>query len=300
MIPNCLVCATASNLLMNKDGFDEYLCPNCALSFVWPQPDPEWLKDKVYSLESGYQANKRPDLSVGKQDKRTRKIFDHLEQKKPKGIILDVGCSSGQFLYFAREKGFSGVGIEINKRTADIARSNGFEIHNGFLDTAPFPKNSFDIIYLGDVIEHVNDPQKFVETSLSFLKHDGIVVVSTPNTDCFWSRSTLWLYKKFSIPWAVVTPPHHLSQFSYNNLNFLLKNFAFVHEHAIFTNPSSLKYELGSLHLYGRWKRNRNLENFLFMLFSFTIYSLVYLLNSLMSPFFKRDFQMVIFYEKQS
>src|SRR5690606_36756889 len=105
---------------------------------------------------------------------------------KPEGNLLDVGCSSGQFMHWARKRGMHCAGIEVNDRTANIAKQNGFEVHTGFLDEAPFRKNSFDVIYLGDVIEHVNEPKAFIKLASEFLKNDGLIVISTPNTDCFW------------------------------------------------------------------------------------------------------------------
>jgi 2-polyprenyl-3-methyl-5-hydroxy-6-metoxy-1,4-benzoquinol methylase len=281
---------------MEKDGFDEYRCPICNLSFVSPQPEAVWLKDKVYSYESGYQGNKKTDLSLIVEDSRSRKILDFLEKEKPEGSLLDVGCSSGQFMYWASKRGFSCSGVEINKRTADIAISNGYKVHNGFLDDAPFERQSFDVVFLGDVIEHVNDPRKFIEDVRMFLKADGLIVISTPNVDCFWSHATLTLYKLFNIPWTSATPPHHLTQFSLSNLDMLMKGFGFKNTKSFFDLPPSLKYELGALHLFKRYKQNKNVKNLLFMVFSFGLYIVVYILNYLLHLLLKRDFHMSVVY----
>lgn len=300
MNPKCHICNAPSNFFMNKDGFDEYLCLKCGLSFVYPQPETDWLKNEVYSYKSGYQANKTFDLSAIKEDRRIRKIFKYLVRVKPGGKILDVGCSNGQFLYFAKKNGFGGVGVELNKRTAEMARENGFEVYNGFLETSPFVKKSFDIAYIGDVIEHVSEPQKFIETAKQFLKNDGIVVISTPNTDCLWSQLTLGFYRWFRIPWAVVTPPHHLLQFGLGNLNLLLKNNGFSLDHSFFFKPPSLKYELGSLHLWKRYKKFPSVSNLFFMIFAFLLYTFAYVLNILVKPFLSKDFHMICFYRQSA
>ena len=297
--PLCHICHTPTDFLMNKDGFDEYICRTCSLSFVHPQPEAEWLRDKVYSAESGYQGNKGSNLKIPISP-RYKKTIDYILQKKKTGTLLDVGCSSGQFMFWAKERGFECKGVEINKRTAEIARANGFEVHNGFLDSAPFEKNSFDVVYLGDVIEHVNNPRALVNEAESFLKDGGLFVFSTPNMDCFWSDTTLLMYRLFRIPWAAVTPPHHLFQFSIGNLSRLLNENGFNVTHAEFVSPSSLKYELGSLHLYKRYKAHKTPTNFLFMIFSFAIYTIIYYLNLLITPFGTKGFQMAVFYEKRS
>ena len=59
MKPNCIICNSQSEYLLNKDGFDLYKCDNCSLVFVYPQPKPEFLRDEIYSYESGYQSNKK-------------------------------------------------------------------------------------------------------------------------------------------------------------------------------------------------------------------------------------------------
>lgn len=294
--PKCHICKSDSVFLLKKDGFDEYLCPKCDLSFVYPQPEAEWLRDNVYSLESGYQGNKTTDLSIEKEGKRYGRPLDYMAEKRPVGKLLDVGCSSGQVMYWARKRGLKPSGVEINKRTADMARENGFEVFNGFLADADFERGSFDLIFLGDVIEHVNNPRQFVGEAKEFLKQDGLLVISTPNVDCFWSKFTLWMYQAFKIPWTSATPPYHLFQFSFDNLNNLMMEQGFESEKAFFLPPPSLKYELGSLHLYKAYKNNKNLKNLLFMIFAFGAYTKTYVLNWLIQPFHKKDFQMTVVY----
>ncbi len=297
MNPSCHICATPTVFLMKKDGFDEYICPKCELSFIHPQPSPEWLKETVYSYESGYQSNQKQDLSTSSLDERTSKALAFLAKERPNGKLLDVGCSNGKLMYWARKAGFSPSGVELNKRTADMAAANGFKVHNGFLDTCPFEKGSFDVIYLGDVIEHVNSPRDFIKTCQGFLKPDGIIAISTPNVDCFWSKTTLALYRLFKIPWSSATPPHHLFQFSYGNLNMLMNESKFVPVWSVFTGPNSLKYELGSLHLYGAWKKKRSIGSLLFMVFSFAAYSVIFGAHKLLKPFIRKRYEMVTVFE---
>lgn len=299
-IPLCPVCTTPASFLMQKDGFDEYLCPICHLSFVFPQPEAHWLEKEVYSYESGYQSNKKADLAALPVDEKSKKILDLLVQRGSPGRLLDVGCSNGHFMFLAREKGFSCIGVELNVRTADIARANGFDVYGGFLEDAPFEKGSFDVIFLGDVIEHVNNPRALVAACAVLLKLSGTLVVSTPNMDCFWSRATLDLYRWIAIPWAPATPPHHLFQFNLDNLNRLLGGEGFSVAESFFVGPPRLMYNLGSLHLFKVFKKEKTLKNFFYMLLAFTLYTVLYGLNTVGSPFLKKDFGMVVFYKKQT
>lgn len=298
--PLCHICSIPANFLMKKDGFDEYVCPDCNLSFVFPQPDKNWLKEEVYSYESGYQGNKKSNFEQIKEDKKTKTIITKLLKLKSKGNLLDVGCSSGEFMFWAEKRGFSCKGVEVNKRTADIARVNGFDVFGGFLDTAPFKKGEFDIIFLGDVIEHVNDPRNLIKTCKNLLNEKGILVISTPNMNCFWSHSTFLLYEYFRIPWSSLTPPYHLFQFSFNNLDKLLLQQGLSIETEFFMKPPRLLYNLGSLHLLKVFKQKQTIKNLLYMAWAFMLYTLFYTINIVLHPFLKEDFGMVVFYRKDT
>jgi hypothetical protein len=90
----------------------------------------------------------------------------------------------------------------------------------------------------------------------NLLKDSGRIIITTPNLDCFWSKSTLLLYKWFGIPWSSLTPPHHLFQFStsgiskssvyyelFNLLKLILKEKKYKSETEFFENDSISKYE---------------------------------------------------------
>ncbi len=297
MKPTCHICETPSNFLLTKDGYDLYRCPVCELVFVFPQPVPDFLKDKVYSFESGYQSNKKGNFSDQPVDKKTRKIFELLKGKS--GNLLDVGCSSGEFMHFAQMKGFKAYGVELNKRTADVAVAHGLAVFNGFLGDAKYQNEFFDVIFLGDIIEHVNSPDSLIAECSRILKKEGMIIISTPNLDCAWSGVTLRLYRVFGIPWSSVTPPYHLFQFSFRNLNRFMKTRNFVQTDSFFLKPPRLAYELGSLHLLKRWKQSNKIKDLLFMIFAFAMYTIFYGIDVMLTPIKPRDFSMVVSYIKE-
>jgi 2-polyprenyl-3-methyl-5-hydroxy-6-metoxy-1,4-benzoquinol methylase len=298
MKPLCHICHTASDYLLNKDSFDLYKCDSCKLVFVHPQPTAEFLKNDLYSYESGYQANRVEDLAKRKEDKRAKTVLDILTKLKPGGRILDVGCANGQFMYWAKQRGFVSAGVELNRRTAEVASSNGFEVFNGFLGEASFPENSFDAVFLGEIIEHVPNPREFVKNCSRLLRPGGLLAITTPNLNCFWSKSTFFLYQQFKTPWSSVTPPYHLHQFSDSNLDLLMsqENFELVAKR--FLLMTRLKYELGMTHLLKRYKKSRRITNLLFAAFSYGLYTILYILNILTAPFRQTDFNMIRVYQK--
>lgn len=298
MINTCHICNSNTVPFLNKDGYSLYKCSKCNLVYINPLPKPDFLKRDVYSKESGYQGNKAKDLTKTKPDKKTRDILNYLEKNNIKGNLLDVGCSNGEFMYHAYKRGFEVHGVELNSGTADIGIKHGLKIFKGILNDAKYEDKFFDVIFLGDVIEHVLSPKEFMKECDRILKPNGRVIISTPNLDCTWAKITIALDKVFKIPCSSVTPPYHTFQFSENNLDLLLSSLNFSKTSIWFYKPPRLMYELGSLHLLKRFKNNRNIPNLSFMIFAFAIYSLLYIMTVYTRFVRRNDFSMVAVYTK--
>lgn len=295
---NCHICNNQTSFFLEKDGYKYQKCPVCGLVFVYPQPTEEHLHEDVYSEKAGYQKNRKKDLSATKKSPHMKKILDFLIQNNTRGKLLDAGCSSGIFLYYAKQRGFETYGVELNELTARIAIANGLNVKIGTLEAAQYRDNFFDVIFLGDIIEHVPNPRDLLAECRRILKAGGILVISTPNMDSFWAKATFKLWKWFKIPWSVLTPPHHLFQFSEDNLKRFLKENEFTAVTTWFRRPPTLMYELGSLHLWGKWKREKTPKNFFFMFFSFAAYTKLYVLDLLLTPIKKKDFGIIVVSKK--
>lgn len=248
----CPVCKQHDDttLLLNKDGYDLYRCTLCRHIFVWPLPTIEELK-RVYSFANAYQVQSRTiyDESTAVSDK-TRESLRQLEHFcRGRSRLLDVGCSSGKFLWLAKQHGWSSLcGVELNEDTAQIAKDNGLSISVGELASANYSLSSFDAIHVGDVIEHVRDPVGTLSELFSLLSQDGVIVFVTPNHDAVFPALTFWLYRLFRIPWSHPTPPYHLNQFSEKSLSKLLQSVNLDVIHTQYRG-CSLRYELGETHV---------------------------------------------------
>lgn len=293
--PLCIISKEPTKFLLKKDGFSFYSCSGCGLVFVHPIPEERVIKN-LYSKESGYQANKKVTPVHIRPTKKDDAIIGYLKATFPEGKILDIGASSGDFLFLAKKAGLEAHGVEINQRTAEMAQARGLSVFIGSLEEAPLMPKSFNAIFLGDVIEHVPDPRILLEKCKDLLLPGGSLIISTPNLDSFWARGTLLLYKYFGIPWSVLTPPHHLYQFREKNLDSFLLSYGFHKEKSWFFRPPRLMYELGSLHLWKRVKEKRSLGALFFCIFAFLLYVLLYIIDILLLPFKRKDFAMVSVY----
>jgi O-antigen biosynthesis protein len=99
--------------------------------------------------------------------------------------VLEVGCSTGYFTKILAERGCSVVGIEIDCDAARTAEQWADRVVVGNIDDGDVwdevKDESFDVVVLGDVLEHLRDPLGSLRQAARKLKPSGFVVTSLPN-----------------------------------------------------------------------------------------------------------------------
>ncbi|GBD99329.1 putative S-adenosylmethionine-dependent methyltransferase/MSMEI_2290 [bacterium BMS3Abin07] len=119
---------------------------------------------------------------------RRKWIFDRIRQFcVPPADFLEVGCGTGNVSSFLAKAGYVVTGCELYEEAIKIAWQ-GFKIMKGDANSLPFENQSFDIVGLFDVIEHLDDPVIALKEALRVLKPGGIVSVTVP------ARKELWSY----------------------------------------------------------------------------------------------------------
>ncbi len=137
------------------------------------------------------------------------------------GKLLDVGSGVGYFVKEALENGFEAEGIEFSSDAAKIGQQHfHLNIHFGDLFTVDFPKNSFDIITLWQVLEHMQNPQKVLRKVHYLLKTEGLLAIAVPNFSSFQS-------KIFQDRWYHLEIPRHLFHYDPICLDQLLQKNGF-------------------------------------------------------------------------
>ena len=170
------------------------------------------------------------------------------------GRCLDVGCATGAF---AQELASTGrwevVGMDTNPGALETARSQGVNAILAELTDAPF-NESFDVITLWEVIEHLNAPLSALKAAFSHLRPGGSLFLSTPNGRSLQRR---WWGRH----WAGWSPPYHLHVFSLASLDGIIRRAGFTgvnrrslaHERYYF--QTSLRSYLGT-RIQGDIRRN--------------------------------------------
>ncbi len=98
--------------------------------------------------------------------------------------VLEVGCSTGHVTTHLVAAGNTVVGVEIDEAAAAEARQVIEVVHVVDLDVTPLSTvehGEFDVILLGDVLEHVRNPPAVLADIVTLLSPNGRLVVSVPN-----------------------------------------------------------------------------------------------------------------------
>ena len=102
----------------------------------------------------------------------------------PKSLVLDVGCSSGNFgAELTARRGCIVDGIEVEPSDAKAAQKNLRKVYllDVEKDSLSPIKEKYDVIYFGDVIEHLIKPTETLSRIKPLLKYKGMVLFSIPN-----------------------------------------------------------------------------------------------------------------------
>jgi SAM-dependent methyltransferase len=156
-------------------------------------------------------------------------LLERIRQMRPSGRFLEVGCAGGAFLNAARQAGYEVQGVELSREASQFARETfGLPVFTGHLPEAGFPADSFDIVYLGDVIEHLPRPRAILGEVLRVLSPGGVVMMACPSqTNTLFSRAGFAVYRLLARQATVQLPPYHLFEYRPRSIRFLLERCGF-------------------------------------------------------------------------
>jgi SAM-dependent methyltransferase len=215
---NCLVCAAQSfNYLYQKNGFNLWQCQQCGLIFTDGKGEINSLSNlyaERYPLEIFWQERPR-------KLKKSAAELKLLEKYSAPSKLLDVGCSYGFFLEVARQRGWQVQGVELSAQASRWAREeNNLAVFNGTVQAANFPPESFDVISIRHVLEHIPEVDEVLAEIYRLLKPGGLCLVAVPNINSL-------NYRLNRQAWWWIDPPTHWWYFSRFTLKLLLERHGF-------------------------------------------------------------------------
>jgi SAM-dependent methyltransferase len=204
--------------LGDGEGFPLVQCNGCGVLALWPQPNDAQLQE-AYAAEY-YGASRRKFIapiaafvSMFQRD-RANLVFRHA----PRGSrVLDVGCGNGGFLVKLQKMGYDVEGTEWTDQSASrVPRGAGFPVHIGDLMSLRLAAQSYDVITLWHVFEHLRAPQAALLRIRMLLRPGGTLIMSMPNAQSAQAR-------RFGLDWFHHDPPRHLHGFGPDSLGRLME-----------------------------------------------------------------------------
>ncbi|WP_439153099.1 class I SAM-dependent methyltransferase [Winogradskyella sp.] len=137
--------------------------------------------------------------------------------------LLDIGCGTGDFLDTAKKDNWEVTGIEPNEKARQIANAKTDNSVYEIQYLQNLKGNSFDVITLWHVLEHLPNLEKNITLFKKLLKPNGTLVIAVPNYKSYDAKH----YKNY---WAAYDVPRHLWHFSKNSISKLLGIESFILE----------------------------------------------------------------------
>ena len=116
-------------------------------------------------------------------------------ERLPPGKLLDIGCSTGDWAIHWKEKGWNPYGLDIDDDHVRISVKRGIaaEVCDLNAERIPFTEEIFDLIFAGEIIEHLVDTDGFLDELNRCLAPGGHLILTTPNLASFENRIRLLL-----------------------------------------------------------------------------------------------------------
>lgn len=210
---------------VSGDLFPVIECHQCELFFTQDIPSENEI-GRFYQSEQYIShtdtskgiINRLYHLVRSKTLKSKRSLIEKVSGIKS-GKILDIGSGTGSFLHTMRSAGWEIQGIEPD----EVARKNAETLHNIQALTSEnvggLPAESFDVITMWHVLEHVHQLDNQIEELGRLLKATGKIFIAVPNHTSYDATH----YKEY---WAAWDVPRHLYHFSPNSMEFLCKKYS--------------------------------------------------------------------------
>lgn len=214
--PVCLAQSThhqsdVQDHFLSGEMFRLQRCDACKVIFTWPQPAPAEIA-KYYQSEEYISHSTQSNGIMDRVYRIVRRFtlaakYRHIQTRKAKGTLLDIGCGTGHFLHFMHQKGWKVQGIEPGDQARQAAVDQfGLEVgQEAALEQ--LPDHLFDVITMWHVLEHVHDPTARMRQVHRLLKEDGLAIIALPNPG---ADDAL----RYGSHWAAWDVPRHLFHFT--------------------------------------------------------------------------------------
>ncbi len=203
--------------------FDVLECSSCDTRFAWPLRADTTVYEEIYAAADrvpGYERYRRLQTVAMRSAQAladlaaTEDVYWGVAKAlsqvvRPGHRLLEVGSGLGYLTHAMRQTGLDAQGVDLSAEAVRSAVSRfGPHFRCGTLQSMSSEAGSFDCVVATELIEHLEDPQLFVDQAVSLLRPGGSLILTTPNKDIYPSH---WA-------WHTDPAPVHLWWFSRSSL----------------------------------------------------------------------------------
>lgn len=154
--------------------------------------------------------------------------------------FLDIGCGMGGYLLAARDLGMEVMGFEPSENHGNVAANVlKLPIVRDYFSSSKVLPETFDVVFLSHVIEHIYDPATFVADLVKVLRPGGLLAMVTPNADSIIAR----LVGK---EWPMLVPIDHVTMLAPRGVAHITPK-GYIHAARTFEYPYELLATLASI-----------------------------------------------------
>jgi 2-polyprenyl-3-methyl-5-hydroxy-6-metoxy-1,4-benzoquinol methylase len=228
----CCVCGNKDNFIKKyyKDSFIVVECKTCSFNFI-----PQYFSKKM-TYEDYKDENVLTEVRKGNDWLKMQRHllrFKLIRKFIKDGKLFDLGVGWGHFLYTGKTLGYDVYGIEVAKTPYKYAKEDlGLSVE--LVDFFEFrvKNDTYDIITIWDVLEHIADADQVVKKCSKMIKEGGYIFIQVPQLDSL-------IAKRYKEKWRMMSLDH-VNYFSRQTISTLLSKEGF----RVQTIKSSFEFKL--------------------------------------------------------
>ncbi|MEM1318865.1 MAG: class I SAM-dependent methyltransferase [Bacteroidota bacterium] len=240
---------------VSGEAFEIYKCKDCSFHFTQAIPAPEaigrYYKSEDYISHSNTKKGLINQLYHVVRDYMLGKKHQLVKSLAKGNQLLDIGCGTGHFLNFMKEKGYQTQGVEVDDDARAFGQKEfGLDVSSPAALFDGSLNSPFDAITMWHVLEHIHLLDDNMKAIRSLLADDGFLIIAVPNRESYDAQ----YYKQH---WAAYDVPRHLWHFSPTTMDkiaskngFRIQSLSKLPFDSFYTSLLSEKYKENKLFLF--------------------------------------------------